>query len=207
MLSYRIHEIWLVCLATFLFSNFSLEAPVAAPLSDLPDSTQLIQLFTNTTRIAQLAPYTANITTSPDDSPRRAGYRYRVPGTNTWLVIRFHGARKIDHKALVESLISAMDETRYDIEIIGAEKPVNEKQGPFNEHVLGCMFTISSTTNPDKVRKMTYSMRMDVLRGLYQVLVKAKREEAAEFIIHYEGLGIVGVGAIDIEKRSPRITQ
>ena len=207
MLNYRIRKMWLVCLATFLFSNSSLEAPVAPPLSGLTGSTQLIQLSTNTTRNAQHAPYTANITTSPDNSPRRPGYRYRVPGTNTWLVIRFHGARKIDHKSLVESLISAMDETRYDIEIIGGEKPVNEKEGPFNEHVPGCMFTISSTTNPDQVRRMTYSMRMDVLRGLYQVLVKAKREEAAEFIIHYEGLGVVGVGAIDQEKRNPRVTQ
>lgn len=202
-MSYRIRDVWLACLATLLYSNICVGAPVAAPLSDLTESTRLIQSITNTTRIAHLAPYTANTTTSPDNSPRRPGYRYHVPGTNTWLVIRFHGARKIDHKALVESLISAMDETRYDIAIIGGEKPVNEKQGPFNEYIPGCMFTISSTIDPDKVRRMTYSMRMDVLRGLYQVLVKAKREEAAEFIIYYEGLGLVGVGTIDREKRRP----
>ena len=107
----------------------------------------------------------------------------------------------------MESLISAMDETRYDISLFGGEKHVNEDRGPFNEYVPGCMFTISSTTSADKVRRMTYSMRMDVLRGLYQVLVKAKREEAAEFIIYYEGLGLVGVGTIDREKRKASETQ
>ena len=81
--------------------------------------------------------------------------------------------------------------------------PVNEKEGPFNQHVKGCMFTISSTINPNKVRSMTYSMRLDTLVGLYNVLVKAKREMAAEFIIYYEGLGLVGVGTIDKERRIP----
>ena len=65
------------------------------------------------------------------------------------------------------------------------------------------MFTISSTINPNKVRSMTYSMRLDTLVGLYNVLVKAKREMAAEFIIYYEGLGLVGVGTIDKERRIP----
>ena len=88
-----------------------------------------------------------------------------------------------------------------DIKILGGGMHVNENMGPFFEHVPGCMFTISSTTNPDKVRRMTYSMRLDTLRGLYNVLVKAKREEAAEFIIYYEGLGLVGVGTIDKERR------
>ena len=202
MLSYRFCDIWLACLAMFLHVNICLGAPVDASLSDLTEAARLIQSSTNTIRIAHLVPYVENTTTLPDTSPMRPGYRYHVPGTNTWLVIRFHGARKIDHKALVESLISAIDETRYDITIIGGEKPVNEKWGPFNEYVPGCMFTISSTTNPDKVRRMTYSMRMDVLRGLYQVLVKAKREEAAEFLIYYEELGLVGVGTIDRENAS-----
>ncbi|KAG6995818.1 hypothetical protein G7Y79_00041g077700 [Physcia stellaris] len=89
------------------------------------------------------------------------------------------------------ALISAMDEVRMDIKILGGGMHVNENKGPFFEHVPGCMFTISSTTNPDRVRRMTYSMRLDTLRGLYNVLVKAKREEAAEFIIYYEGLGLI----------------
>ena len=135
---------------------------------------------------------------------RRPGYRYDVPGTNTWLVFRFHGARKFEHSSLVQTLISAMDEIKYDIAIIGGEQHVNENKGPFNQHSPGCMFTISSTSRPDKVRRMTYSMRMDVLKGLYQVLVKAKREEAAEFVIYYEGLGLVGVGTIDTERRRPQ---
>ena len=177
----------------------------AAPILGVISSTPLTQQTTNQTGLF-LDPSIQNLTSLLDLSqPRRSGYRYDVPGTNTWLLFHFHGARKIDHDALVQSLFSGMDEVGNDIKFFGAATHVNENKGPFNEYTRGCMFTISSTLNPNKVRRMTYSMRMDTLRGIYQVLVKAKREEAAEFIIYHEGLGLVGVGTIDQERKTRQI--
>ncbi|KAL8786929.1 MAG: hypothetical protein Q9195_008008 [Heterodermia aff. obscurata] len=177
---------------------------LTAPLSLLSDtgSILLLQPSANITGVATVLPDVEN-STALAASPYRPSYRYDVPNTNTWLLYRFHSARKIDHKALVLSLNSAIDEARTDIAILGGAMPVNENKGPFNQHVKGCMFTISSTVNPDKVRRMTYSMRLDTLIGLYNVLVKAKHEVAAEFIIYYEGLGLVGVGTIDKERKAP----
>lgn len=199
MLCYRVQRFSLLYIAHILSFTFCLAAP--APHSVVPGSTQLIQPLANITSLAAVSPYITNSTILADFLSQGPGYRYDVPNTNTWLKFRFHGQRKFEHKSLVMALISAMDEVRMDIKILGGGMHVNENKGPFNEYVQGCMFTISSTTNPDKVRRMTYSMRLDTLIGLYNVLVKAKREEAAEFIIYYEGLGLVGVGTIDKERR------
>ena len=200
MLKYSARSLRLISILQILCATICLTAPLS--LLDDAKSITFIQPSANTTRITTILPDDEN-STAPIASPYRPGYRYDVPNTNTWLRFRFHGARKIEHNALILSLISAIDETRTDISILGGATPVNERTGAFNQHVKGCMFTISSTTNPNKVRKMTYSMRLDTLVGLYNVLVKAKREEAAEFIIYYEGLGLVGVGTIDKEKRIP----
>ena len=200
MLEYPVNFLRLISTLQFLYATICL----TAPLSILNDtgSFSLIQPSVNISGIATILPNVEN-STALISSPYRPSYHYDVPNTNTWLAFRFHGARKIEHKALVLCLISAIDEARTDISILSGATPVNERTGPFNQHVKGCMFTISSTIYPNKVRKMTYSMRLDTLVGLYNVLVKAKREVAAEFIIYYEGLGLVGVGTIDREKRYP----
>ena len=198
MLKYPARDFRLISILQILYSTICLTIPLSN-LGD-PGSISFIQPPVNITDIATNLQDVEN-STSLVTSPYRPGYRYDVPNTNTWLRFRFHGARKIDHYALVLSLISAIDEARTDISILGGATPVNERLGPFNQHVKGCMFTISSTVNPNKVRRMTYSMRLDTLVGLYNVLVKAEREEAAEFIIYYEGLGLVGVGTIDKEQR------
>lgn len=200
MLCYQVQRVFLLYLAQILSFTLCLAAP--APLSVVSESTQLVQPLTNTTELGTAIPSTTDSTAWVDLLSRGPGYRYDVPNTNTWLKFRFHGQRKFEHTSLVMALISAIDEVRMDIKILGGGMHVNENKGPFFEHVPGCMFTISSTTNPDRVRRMTYSMRLDTLRGLYNVLVKAKREEAAEFIIYYEGLGLVGVGTIDKERRT-----
>ena len=200
MLKHSARYLRLIYILQVLYATLCLAAPIWI-LGDA-GSIASIQPPANITGIATILPDTEN-STALISSPYRPGYRYDVPNTNTWLRFRFHGARKIEHNALILLLISAIDETRTDISILGGAMPVNEKTGAFNQHVKGCMLTISSTINPNKVRRMTYSMRLDTLIGLYNVLVKAKREEAAEFIIYYEGLGLVGVGTIDKEKRIP----
>lgn len=199
MLGYRAQRLYLLYISQLLLLKLFFTA--AAPISNVAESLQLTQSSANITGITTLAPYITNTTSLVDFLVRGPAYRYDVPHSNTWLNFRFHGARKIEHKALILSLISAIDEIHTDIKMFGAGTHVNENKGPFNQHSRGCMFTISSTTNPDKVRRMTYSMRMDTLVGLYNVLVKAKRDEAAEFLIYYEGLGLVGVGTIDEERR------
>lgn len=201
MLKYPARYLRLISVLQILYAAICLTTPL--PILRDTGSISFIQPPANITGIIATNLPDVENSTARIASPYRPGYRYDVPNTNTWLRFRFNGARKIEHNALVLSLISAIDETRTDISILGGATPVNERNGPFNQHVKGCMFTISSTLNPNKVRRMTYSMRLDTLVGLYNVLVKAKREEAAEFIIYYEGLGLVGVGTIDKQKRFP----
>ena len=202
MRKYGAQKSWLYLIIHVIYASTCLTAP-ASSNTDF-DAIPIVQPFANLTKADVSRSHFANSTALENFIARGLGYPYYVPNSNTWLKFRFHVARKIEHNSLVYALISAIDETLTDISIFGGHLPVNENAGPFNQHTPGCMFTISSTRNPDKVRRMTYSMRLDTLRGLMNVLVKGKRETAAEFIIYYEGLGLVGVGTIDNrERRSP----